>query len=110
MDSVRILLCCGGGFSSGMLAQKTRKEAIKKGINAVVDARSESLVSEYLDAIDVLLLGPHYTQQLDHFTNLASNYNVPVAVIPNDIYGMMDAERLLQFAFQTIEISKEKGE
>ncbi|MCM3699689.1 PTS sugar transporter subunit IIB [Paenibacillus macerans] len=103
MDKIRILLCCGGGFSSGMLAQKSRKAANKAGLNASVEARSESQVSEYLDKIDVLLLGPHYEKNLNNFSKLAAPFNVPVAVIPKEIYGMIDGEKLLEFALSLVE-------
>ena len=104
----RILLCCGAGFSSGLLAQKGRKAAKKRGINATVDAKSESLVSGCLNQVDVLLLGPHYANRLDEFIKIAKPYNVPVAVIPNDIYGLLDGEALLDFALRMCEENKLK--
>ncbi len=98
MNQLKILLCCGGGISSGMLAQKCRKAAKKNGINATIDAKSESQVNDYLSKIDVLLLAPHYEVELDKFQKLAASHNVKVAVIPKDIYGMIDGDRLIAFA------------
>ena len=98
MSTLRILLCCGGGISSGMLAQKCRKAAKKAGIDATIDAKSESQVNDYLSKIDVLLLAPHYEVELDKFRNLAEPKNVKVAVIPRDIYGMIDGDRLIAYA------------
>lgn len=98
MGQLRILLCCGGGISSGMLAQKCRKAAKKQGIDATIDAKSESQVNDFLTKVDVLLLAPHYEVELEKFQKLAAPYNVKVAAIPKDIYGMIDGDRLIAFA------------
>lgn len=98
MKDLRVLLCCGAGFSSGLLAQKARKIAKKMNIAATIEARSESQVSGYLEKIDVLLLGPHYRNELESFTKLAKPYGVLVAVIPDDIYGMIDGQGLIELA------------
>ena len=62
MGTIRVLLCCGAGFSSGFLAQKARQAAKKKKLDMTVEARSESVVSEYMDKMDVLMVGPHYAR------------------------------------------------
>lgn len=91
------MLCCGAGFSSGFLAQKTRQAAKKEGIDVQVDARSESQVTQYLKNIDVLLLGPHFASQLTTYQKLTSGYDIKVAVIPQKIYGSLDGAALLEF-------------
>ena len=98
MSKVRILLCCGGGISSGMLAQSCRKAAKKAGLDVKIDAKSESQVNDYLSQIDVLMLAPHYAVELDKFTKLAAPHNVKVAVIPKDVYGMLDGAKLIEIA------------
>lgn len=102
MSTLRILLCCGGGISSGMLAQKCRKAAKQNGIDATIDAKSESQVNDYLSKVDVLLLAPHYEVELEKFKKLAEPKNVKVAVIPRDIYGMIDGDRLIELAEKMI--------
>ena len=72
MNEIRVLLCCGAGFSSGLLAQQARKHAKKNGIEMTVEARSESQVNGYLGKIDVLLLGPHYANQLENFKGMCA--------------------------------------
>jgi len=98
MSELRVLLCCGAGFSSGLLAQQGRKYAKKMGISLTVDARSESQVNGYLETIDVLLLGPHYENQLENFKSMCASYPIAVGVIPQDIYGQIDGKRLVEFA------------
>ena len=98
MSELRVLLCCGAGFSSGLLAQQGRKYAKKNGISMTVEARSESQVNGYLGKIDVLLLGPHYANQLENFKNMCASYEISVGVIPQDIYGQIDGKRLVELA------------
>ncbi|MBV7390678.1 MULTISPECIES: PTS sugar transporter subunit IIB [Enterococcus] len=103
MKTVNIMLCCGAGMSSGFLAQKTRKAAKKRGIGGSIEARSESEISQYLDSIDILLLGPHYASFKEEMTEQAKPFNVTVDVIPQDIYGMLDGDGLLDFALAKLE-------
>ena len=70
MSELRVLLCCGAGFSSGLLAQQGRKYAKKNGISMTVEARSESQVNGYLGKIDVLLLVRHFANQLENYKNM----------------------------------------
>lgn len=102
METINMLLCCGAGMSSGFLAQKTRKAAKKRGISGSIDARSESEVAQYLDAIDILLLGPHYASFKEEMTQQAAPHKVVVDVIPQNIYGMLDGEGLLDFAISKL--------
>lgn len=101
-----ILLCCGAGISSGLLAQQTRKAAKKQKLDVKVEARSESEVGEYFSLIDVLLLGPHYASQKDEFAQQTAAFGVPVAVIPQQIYGKLDGAALVAFAQETIDSQK----
>lgn len=97
-----ILLCCGAGMSSGLIASKARKAAKKRGLGVNIEARSESDVPSYLSSIDIILLGPHYADALESMTEMAKPHNVPVAVIPKEVYGMMDGEKLLDLALETM--------
>ncbi|WP_440898153.1 PTS sugar transporter subunit IIB [Amphibacillus sp. Q70] len=105
IESLKILLCCGAGLSSGFLAQKTRKAAKKRGIDVQVQAKSETEAVSHLPTIDVLLLGPHFEAYKDKFTELAKPLNVLVDVIPQKIYGTLDGDKLLDFAFELKEKS-----
>lgn len=100
---MEVLLCCGAGMSSGFLASNTRKAAKKQKIEINVSARSHSEVADYLSHIDVLLIGPHLAAELDTYKTLASRYEVPVAVIPKDVYSSLDGERLLNIVLELTE-------
>lgn len=107
MEKVKILLCCGAGMSSGFMAQKARAAAKKRGIEASIDAKSEAEAASLLSTVDVLLLGPHYASHKEKFAEAAKLYNVPVDVIPQKIYGMLDGDKLLDFAIKVIQTDAE---
>ncbi len=65
---------------------------------ATIDARSESQISAYISKIDVLLLGPHYANEVEHFRQAGAPYGVVVDVIPDEIYGMVDGKGLVELA------------
>lgn len=102
MESIKILLCCGAGMSSGMLASKARKAAKKRGLDAQVSARSESEVYKHLQSIDILFLGPHFALHKEQFEKMAEPFNVPVLVIPKQIYGLLDGEKLIELALNAL--------
>lgn len=103
MEKISILLCCGAGMSSGFLAQRARQAAKKKKINASVEARSHSDVNSYLSSIDILMVGPHYQGELPEFKKLCDPHNIPVCVIPQDIYAQLKGDALLDLAMKTID-------
>ena len=96
MGTIRVLLCCGAGFSSGFLAQKARQAAKKKKLDMTVEARSESVVSEY--KMDVLLVGPHYASAVPKLTEECAPHGIQVELIPAEIYSSLDGAALVELA------------
>ena len=90
------MLCCGAGMSSGFLAQRVRAEAKKQKIDLSCEARSESQVPQFFGKFDILLLGPHYASQLQNYQELAEKHGFKTDVIPQSIYGALDAAALLE--------------
>ncbi|MBN9105721.1 MAG: PTS sugar transporter subunit IIB [Propionibacteriaceae bacterium] len=88
--TTRVLVVCGGGASSGFLAQSMRKEAKKADVDLEVSARSETEVDEYLDRIDVLLVGPHLAYMEDKLRAKVEPHGIKVALLPHKIYGRLD--------------------
>lgn len=103
MPKYNILLCCGAGMSSGFLAQRAQKAADAKQAEINIDAKSQSVVEDVLEDYQLLLLGPHYESHLDEFEEMAEPYDIPVAVIPQKIYGALDGEGLVDFALEQLE-------
>ena len=98
MENLRVLLCCGAGMSSGFLASGARKTIKKQKLPMTIEARSITEAGEFMSSIDVMLLGPHYAKDLEKFQEIAKPYGVQVGVIPDKIYGSLDANGLIEFA------------
>ncbi|NLU11118.1 MAG: PTS sugar transporter subunit IIB [Tepidanaerobacter acetatoxydans] len=96
MNTKNVLIICGGGASSGFLAQKIKKAAKEKGILLNVKARSEAEVGDYIDNIDVLLFGPHLKYMEEDLTKIGKEYGVPVAMIDQTTYGSLDGDKALE--------------
>jgi PTS system cellobiose-specific IIB component len=109
LERYTILLVCGGGMSSGFLAQNIRKAAKNRSMDLEVFARSESEVEEYVDRIDVLLYGPHLKYLEKELIEKVSGRNIPISIIDQSIYGMIDGERTLDLILELIK-EKEKNE
>ncbi len=99
-----VLLVCGTGASSGFMAKNIRKAAKDKGKDVSVKARSDSELDEYLEEIDLLLVGPHLQYMLGDLEASAKPFNVPVALIPEDAYGSLNGEAVLQQIESIIEL------
>lgn len=91
-----ILLVCGSGMSSGFMAKNIRMAAKDEGIEMRVNARSESEVVDYIEDIDMLLIGPHMRHLLSELEEEAEPYDVPVRVIEEEAYGKLDGHAVLQ--------------
>lgn len=48
------------------------------------------------------MLGPHYGGELSKWKSLCDPYNVPVVVIPQDIYAQLNGDALIQLALDTL--------
>lgn len=95
---IRILLACGIGASTGFMAANMRKVAKKQGLEVKVHAVSKSQVMEYADKIDVLLLGPHFSSEVEKYREQLRDHNVKVMAIDPDYYAELDGESILQDA------------
>lgn len=89
-------------MSSGFLAQRAQKAADEKCPGMIISAKSQSVVEDIIEEYSILLLGPHYESHLDEFEEIAEPYGIPVAVIPQSIYGALDGEGLVDFALQKL--------
>lgn len=103
---VTIKLFCAAGMSTSMLVAKMKKAAEAKGIEADIEAFSESTLSKHLDGLDVALLGPQVAYTLPNAKKICEPVGVPVAVIPTVDYGMMNGDKVLDFALKLIENNK----
>lgn len=103
MAKYEVLLCCGAGMSSGFLAQRAQKAAESKGKDMGICAKSQSVVEDIIEDYNILMLGPHYESHLEEFEEMGKPFGVPVFVIPQEIYGALDGEGLVDFIVSKLE-------
>lgn len=98
----RILLVCGTGASSGFMAKCMRQAAKSRKLEISIKARSDAEVTNYVKEIDLLLVGPHLEYLVNDLKKITDPYHVPVEVIPQNIYGSLDGDKLLDFSIEKI--------
>ena len=108
---MKILLCCGGGFSSSAMA-----EHLKKDIENSDYYRDKMTVEFYpfhnafekLDEVDVIMCCPHLAYSVPKFIK---NYNVqiPIYILPPKLYGSMTAKSIYEDLSEVIEGYKQDG-
>jgi len=100
----KILLVCGTGASSGFMAKNIRKAAKEKGMELSIKARSDAEVDEYIEEIDLLLIGPHLKYMVVDLKEIAKPHQVPVHVITEEAYGALDGAKMLAEILSIIEL------
>jgi PTS system cellobiose-specific IIB component len=95
VKQLRILLVCGSGASSGFMAANIRKAAAARGIDAKVVARGESEIENYIEDIDVLMVGPHLAYILDEVDDYVGDAPVTVIQMRRDYYATLNGDHLL---------------
>lgn len=94
---MKILICCGGGFSSSYVAMRMQKEIQNRHLEDQyrVDFLPFSLILEKIDEYDVIMLCPHLKMEL---TKLLSKYPLdkPIYLLPPRIYGMMTLDAIIE--------------
>ena len=95
---IKIKLFCSAGMSTSMLVTKMRKTATESGLEAFIEAYSESKLADETNDCDVALLGPQVAFQLKKAQSVCEPKGVPVAVIPMKDYGMMNGKAVLDMA------------
>ena len=95
---LKIKLFCAGGMSTSILVKKMLEAAEKKGIEVEIEAYPESQIDKQTESCDVALLGPQVGYRLKAAEQICKPKNIPVAVIPMVYYGMMNGDKVLEFA------------
>lgn len=94
---IKILLCCGGGFSSSYVAERMKKEIVEKHLDQqlMMEFSPFSLVMEKMDQFDIIVCCPHlniYVTQLLQKQDI----HVPIYILPPKMYGHMEIEEIYQ--------------
>lgn len=105
MNPVRVLLVCGSGASSGFMAANMRKAASNQNLDLKIQARSESEIENYIDEIDVLMVGPHLAYVLDEVDDYIGDADVTVILMRSDYYSTLDGEGAVAHLAEALEVS-----
>ena len=102
---VRILLCCGGGFSSSAIAQRMKKEIVRNHLENEVSIEFSpfSIAQKQIDNFDIMVCCPHlniYVKQLVEKQEIS----IPIYVLPPKMYGCMEIREIYQDALDIIDI------
>ncbi len=103
MKKISVLLVCGSGASSGFMAANMRKAATKLGLDLDIKARSESEIENYIDEIDVLMVGPHLRYIMDEVEEFGYGEKVKVILMRPDYYSTLDGEKAIAHMMEEIE-------
>lgn len=94
------------------MAKNIRIELKKRGLidEYSVIARSDSELTEYIDDIDMLLLGPHLKYLLEEEKEYCRKHgNIPVYLVDQKAYGSLDGKAIVDFVVEKFN-ELEKGE
>ncbi|WP_300000625.1 PTS sugar transporter subunit IIB [uncultured Cedecea sp.] len=104
MEKKNIYLFCSAGMSTSLLVSKMRAQAQKYNVPVVIEAFSETFVSEKGDEADVVMLGPQIGYMLPEFQRLLPNK--PIEVIDSVLYGKIDGLGVLKAAVAMLKKEK----
>lgn len=95
---MKILIMCGAGASSTFVALRVRTAAADRGIDASVSAGALSQLSDGLDGVDVVLLGPHLADRFEEIRQLTNDHGVVAVQLPDDVFAPDGGGRALDLA------------
>ena len=99
---LRIKLFCAGGMSTSILVTKMKKAAESRGLDVEIGAYPESTIDTQTNECDVALLGPQVRYMLAQAKEICKPKEIPVDVISMQDYGMMNGEKVLDFALSLL--------
>lgn len=89
---MKILLVCNGGMSTSILMNNIRDYAQKNGLNIEVNAYGLGDYQEYMDGVDILLLGPQISYKKK---GIEASVSVPVMVVNALDYATGNVKNIL---------------
>jgi PTS system cellobiose-specific IIB component len=92
---IKILLCCGGGFSSSALSSKVEKEIFQSNMqnDYYIEFSPFMLASKKISEFDILVCCPHLIMDVNRMLK-TSIPNIPIYILPPKMYGLMSFKEL----------------
>lgn len=102
MEKLRVLLVCGSGASTGFMAANMRKAAVKMNLDIDIKARSESEIENYIDQIDVLMIGPHLTFIYNEIENYIHGTDIKPILMKAEYYSTLNGEKAIKHLMEEL--------
>lgn len=99
---MKIIIVCGAGASSTFVANRVRRAARERDLEAEVVATSEDRLVGALPGADVILLGHHLAARRDEFAARAATSAAVVAVMPESVFTSPAGDLALDLALHSI--------
>lgn len=102
---IKILLCCGGGFSSSYVTERMKKEIVENHLEkeVMIEFSPFSISLEKINNFDIMVCCPHlniYVKQLVAKQDIP----IPIYILPPRMYGKMEIQEIFQDAKDIIRI------
>jgi cellobiose-specific phosphotransferase system component IIB len=104
---IKILLCCGGGFSSSALSNKIKKEILENNMQNYysIEFSPFMLVDRKMPEFDIIVCCPHLIMSVEKMVK-NSNPNIPIYILPPRMYGMISFKELVLDVIDAIDLYK----
>lgn len=89
-------------MSTSLLVKAMQKAADAEGYPAEISFAPVAGFEDRLDGVKAVLAGPQIKNRLEEMKGICSESNIPVEVIPNQIYGLVDGKKALELAKKMI--------
>ena len=101
---IKVLICCGGGFSSSYMAKALQDDIISKGYQEKMTVDFSPFLESYQvkDNYDVVMCCPHLTLKVSEYLEKYGK-NVPYYIFPSMMYGRMYVKDIYRDALDIIE-------
>ena len=100
------LLVCAAGMSTSLLVNRMKEAAETKEIEFQIEAHPVGQIEKYGEAADDILLGPQVKYMYEETVEQFGSQGIPIAVIDQGDYGMMNGEKVLKSAIRLIKANK----
>ncbi|MFC7439868.1 PTS sugar transporter subunit IIB [Laceyella putida] len=103
--SIRLLVICSWGATSGVLCQKINKAAQEKGIPLVAEAIGTSEYPSKLPLCDAILLEPQIGHHKRELQKAADAQAIPLDMVDPVAFATMNGEKVLEQVLALIQRS-----
>lgn len=104
----KVYLFCSAGMSTSMLASKMQAVANSHNLPMEVEAFPDGKIGQIIEERhpDVIFLGPQVKYRYQEIVDKFGSTGIPIQVIDQSDYGMMNGEKVLKSAIKMMKSAK----